>query len=95
MYKERLASYKSQGILDRNFEAVSRGAGKKTYVEDTLKSQKDLVKYYLETEGRFYLCGGKVIEDCIAELNGGGFEKASAMFEKLKKDEKLNIEAWG
>jgi sulfite reductase alpha subunit-like flavoprotein len=58
LYKERLASYKSQGILDRIFEAMSRGAGKKTYVQDALKSQKDMVKYYLETEGRFYLCGG-------------------------------------
>jgi sulfite reductase alpha subunit-like flavoprotein len=68
MYKERLASYKSQGILDRNFEAVSRGAGKKTYVEDTLKSQKDLVKYYLETEGRFYLCGGKDMAHGVQKL---------------------------
>jgi sulfite reductase alpha subunit-like flavoprotein len=30
LYKERLASYKSQGILERIFEAMSRGASKKT-----------------------------------------------------------------
>jgi sulfite reductase alpha subunit-like flavoprotein len=103
LYKEQLASYKSQGMLDRNFEAVSRGAGKKTYVQDALRSQKDMVKYYLETEGRFYVCGGKdmadgvtkVIEDCISELNGGGIEKDSVILDKLKKDERLNIEAWG
>jgi sulfite reductase alpha subunit-like flavoprotein len=62
-----------------------------------------MVKYYFETEVIFYLCGGKdmahgvtkVISDCIVELNGGGIEKASAILEKLKKDERLNIEAWG
>jgi sulfite reductase alpha subunit-like flavoprotein len=68
LYKQQLATYKSTGMLDRVFEAVSRGAGKKTYVQDALKSQKDMVKYYLETEGRFYVCGGKAMAEAVTQV---------------------------
>lgn len=92
LYENEWDYYKTK--LGKSFEveiAESRGSGKKTYVEDSIKRDSDKITQIIKGGGRVYVCGSvsmgrgvnKEIIEAVAKKVGG--IKAADKFIKLRK----------
>ena len=84
-----------EGIIEKPFLAFSREiANQRTYVQDLMKKERDLVVRVLEEQqGYLYICGntkmGHDVQNLLREFFG------EEGFKKMEKEKRIIKELWG
>ena len=96
IYKDELAKFKEDKLINTIHEAFSRETDKKVYVQNLLKinveETRDLI---LNRNGHFYMCGatnmGKTVESVLEEILG---DDGAEYVKKMKDDKRFAKELW-
>ena len=103
IFQDEIENFASECTLTAVFEAFSRDDTQKVYVQDILKTKRDMVnRIILQNNGVLYLCGSNaMIKDCleiVKDLFGeikGSEEEGDILFEQCKQNGKIIFEGWG
>jgi cytochrome P450/NADPH-cytochrome P450 reductase len=102
IYGSELKGFAANGIADL-VVAYSRHDGKKTYVQDLIREQRDNLWPLIERGAKIYVCGdGSRMEPDVKtalmriyqEQTDGDTDAAEAWMEKLQKDDRYVLDVW-
>lgn len=103
IFQDEIEYLASECTLTAVFEAFSRDDTQKVYVQDILRTKRDMVnRMILQNEGVLYLCGSNaMIKDCLEIIRElfreirGGEKEGDELFERTKENGQIVFEGWG
>lgn len=103
IFKDEIEQLASECTLTAVFEAFSRDDIQKVYVQDILKTKRDMVyRMIVKGGGSVYLCGSNaMIQDCLDTLRDllreieGSEESGDILFQEMKDANRIVFEGWG
>lgn len=103
LYREELAAYQAEGILNKLSLAFSRDQAEKIYVQNRMLEQADELYSWLEEGAYFYICGdakrmAKDVDAALHKIVESSGEKspeeAAAYVEELKKSKRYRKDVY-
>ena len=94
IYRDDISRFKESGIIKESFVALSRDPSQeKQYVQDLMRTKRDIILSVLEQNGNIYICGntkmGADVQNLLKEFLG------EDQFKTLEKEKRIIKELWG